>query len=179
MQHQVYSHFALPFLLEGRIFWDHLCSDAVDSTDKADQRRQLYAMSRSREASTTCRRSRADVRMWFAKGSPNATGCVLEPNEPSVRATWKGLRTPETAFGLPKPRLIRRITDPCGSRRDRPPAKRVYRRDRSRWGARAETKKGSVPPRPIARGGPPKTHRDGPVGVVGIPNATHRVGESG
>jgi len=79
-------HFGLPILCNCGILPDHLYG-GVCSADTADQCRKLDAMRWSRETSTTCRRSRADVQLRFE-------------HRPSVRATRKGPRTLKTAFGL-------------------------------------------------------------------------------
>ncbi len=139
MQHLDHRfHFRLPNFCNGGILSDHLSGGGVVywvpkrdasclvgltiamvrdwgpgfcSTDKTDQSRQLDAMSWSWETSTT------------ANGPAPTCSRGLNIDHRYVQH-WRGPATRKSALGRPKPRLGRRIADPPGSRRDRPPVGR-------------------------------------------------------
>ncbi len=125
MQHLDRFHFRLPNFCNGGILSDHLSGGGVvywvprrggsrlgsRSTNKTDRSRQLDAMSWSWETSTIA-------------GGPAPT-CSRGLNlDPRYVQRWKGPATRNLALGRPKPHLGRRIADPPGSRRDRPPVGR-------------------------------------------------------
>ena len=103
MQHLDSFHFILPISCNSSILWQHLLSDGICSTDKADRSRQLGAMSWSWETST----STSSPALTCSRGlrrAPQRDTLRLATRIDSWRVQQrKGFRTRKTVLRFPCP----------------------------------------------------------------------------